>query len=299
MQKPSQDIFVVHHAPTFGTIPRHHARTDYECYLFFLCLRHVCRCSSIATVWVRQGRRWGHSRANFDHLQVFSGLSLRLHLAVTVNPRCWLPKPHTGPSSLTKDSKSRKLVFDGIDAASKCYLTQTGQHHNLRLKASMIQQGAKREIRTISMNIRESPLFNPNWSPKAFCYLQDGPLLFPTVLYKGDGVDVDKRMLDGRKAAVCSLRALRFPMMSSLVAIGHLVFQSWHSLDFLIWPLVALEANRGFTISTGTSADPDFSSLAAESRGVWFPAQLKDVVRLYRRHHCITQEAMIGFKQVP
>ena len=83
------------------------------------------------------------------------------------------------------------------------------------------------------MNISESPLFNPNWSPKAFCYLQDGHLLFPPVLYQGDGVDVDKRMLDGRKAAVCSLHALRFPMMSSLVAIGHLVFQSWHSLDFL------------------------------------------------------------------
>ncbi|CAK9113612.1 unnamed protein product [Durusdinium trenchii] len=64
-----------------------------------------------------------------------------------------------------EESKSRKLVFDGIDAASKC-----------------------------------------------------------------DGVDVDKRMLDGRKA------------------------------------------NRGFTISTGTSADPDFSSLRNSKRAQTLPA---------------------------
>lgn len=103
-------------------------------------------------------------------------------------------------------------------------------------------------------------------------------------------------MLDGRKAAVCSLRPLRFPMMSSLVAIGHLVFQSWHSLDFLILPL-ALEANRGFTISTGTSADPDFSSLAAESRGGMIPGATQRCREIYIGG--ITQEAMIGFKQVP
>eukprot|EP00435_Cladocopium_sp_Y103_P040825 s2199_g11.t1 len=64
-----------------------------------------------------------------------------------------------------EDSKSRKLVFDGIDAAAKC-----------------------------------------------------------------DGVDVDKRMLDGRKA------------------------------------------NRGFTISTGTNADPDFSSLRNSKRAQTLPA---------------------------
>ncbi|CAE7614461.1 cysI, partial [Symbiodinium pilosum] len=64
-----------------------------------------------------------------------------------------------------EDSKTRKLVFDGIDAAAKC-----------------------------------------------------------------DGVDVDKRMLDGRKA------------------------------------------NRGFTISTGTSADPDFSALRNSKRAQTLPA---------------------------
>mmetsp|Transcript_84761 Transcript_84761/g.103928 ORF Transcript_84761/g.103928 Transcript_84761/m.103928 type:complete len:453 (-) Transcript_84761:204-1562(-) len=64
-----------------------------------------------------------------------------------------------------EESKSRKLVFDGIDAASKC-----------------------------------------------------------------DGVDIDKRMLDGRKA------------------------------------------NRGFTISTGTCADPDFSSLRNSKRAQTLPA---------------------------
>ena len=137
MQKPSQDIFVVHHASTFGTFPRHHARTDYECYLFFLCLRHVCRCSSIATVWVRQGRRWGHSRANSDHLQVFSGLSLRLHLAVTVLMLC--------KSALltSKTSYWTKLFDEGFQEPQACF-----RRNRCRLKVLLDSDRATPQFKT-------------------------------------------------------------------------------------------------------------------------------------------------------